>query len=137
MFKHPGTRLMKLSILLLILGILVSAALAVLVALHAEAFSLKDASGAVIFALTRTTGVIAGIVIFVLGSLCAYIFSLIIYAFGQLVHHTRENNYLLSRIAEHTKRPDAMPASRSVHRPAETAQPADDGPLFHPTHHGE
>ena len=135
MFKHPGKKLMTLSRVLTIAGIIASAALGALIALKAGEVTITGQDGQIL-SLSRSQGIILGVAVFVLGAVCSWICGLLMYSFGQLVHHTRENNYFLGRIAEHTKKEEGHKPLRPAGEKTDSA-PAGDGPLFHPTHHGD
>ena len=44
-----------------------------------------------------------GIAVIALGAILSWVAGLLMYGFGELLQKTKDNNYLLSRIAAHTK----------------------------------
>ena len=96
MFKHPGKKLMKLAVVVLVLGCLLFIGLGAVIGLYGSKLSGLPRVNPMEF-------IVIGAAVAVLGVLCSWISALALYAYGSLVDKTRDNNYMLSRIAAHTK----------------------------------
>ncbi len=83
MFKHPGKKLRWTAYLVSLICIA------------------AGAGGG--YLLYREHELLACVLAVVAGLLAAWIFGLLISGFGELIEKTKDNNYLLSRIAAHTK----------------------------------
>ena len=102
MFRSTGKRLMTLSKIICGLGMACSvlAGIALIAGLVSiSAFGLNSST-----ALKGTGGIVLGVAVIAVGCFLSWVGSLILYGFGELIHKTKENNFLLQRIAEHTKR---------------------------------
>ncbi len=102
MFKHPGKKIMGLSVFIFIVGIVLTLCTAGLfVWLGFNAKSITLAQGTV--ALSGTPLFVTAAAVAALGLLASWVCALCLYAYGSLVDKTRDNNYMLGRIAAHTK----------------------------------
>ena len=103
MFSHSGQKLKVIAWVLFILGAVVSVALAVVLLSHG-AFRLT--LGTLVLKVSKKMSLFLSMGVLLGGAALSYICALMVYGFGELVHKTRENNYLLSRLASHVKNID-------------------------------
>ncbi|MBR6030138.1 MAG: hypothetical protein IKP40_13725 [Clostridia bacterium] len=54
-------------------------------------------------ARSKGAAIVLAVLVLILGAASAYITSLLMHAYGELVDKTKDSNYLLTRIADHTK----------------------------------
>ena len=90
MFRHPAKKLKATAMVLAILGAIASVALGAGILLNAVKIraSLKMPLG---------LGILLG------GLALSWTVGLVLHGFGELIEKTKDNNYLISRVASHTK----------------------------------
>ena len=96
MFRHPAKKLKVTAIV--VAALLVAACLvAGLILITSNGITLMGHK------LAARTAMFGGLGVIVVGCVLAWLVGLVIYGFGELIEKTKDNNYLLSRIASHTK----------------------------------
>lgn len=96
MYRHTSKLIKLCANIVAILGIAASIALGLL---------LFGSHGITLFGdrITPVTTRILGVVVIVAGIILSWVLGLLMHGFGELLEKTKDNNYLLSRIASHTK----------------------------------
>ncbi len=90
MFRHPGKKLKLTALVVAVLGMVVSVALGG--GILAGVVKVKAAHK-----LPYGAGILLG------GLVLSWTAGLALHGFGELIEKTKDNNYMLSRIASHTK----------------------------------
>ena len=96
MFKHPGTKLKTVAYVLTGLGVIISVTLALALVVTGDFKLLGHNFGA-------STRLVLAVAVFVLGLLFSWIAGLAVFGFAELIEKTKEGEYMLTRIAAHSK----------------------------------
>ena len=99
MFKKSGTKIKLIAKILFWLGTACSILAGVGIMIGGLSVSVNGQAASV----SGASGIVLGLLIIALGIVSSYISSLILHAYGELVDKTKDSNYLLTRIADHTK----------------------------------
>lgn len=96
MYHHTSKALKITANVLAVLGIVASIAIGLM---------LFGASGVKLLghSVSAKTCRLAGVGVIAAGIVLSWVLGLLIHGFGELLEKTKDNNYLLSRIASHTK----------------------------------
>ena len=96
MYRHTAKAIKLVANILAALGVLASLALGALL-LTGDNVRIAGAT------LNGGARAVAGIGVIVAGAFLSWTAGLLVHGFGELLEKTKDNNYLLSRIAAHTK----------------------------------
>ena len=96
MFKHSGKQLKVAAYVMALLGLAASIAVGLELISANRLVVLGHPMGA-------RTSTLVGLAVMLGGVILSWVLGLAVHAFGELVEKTKDNNYLLSRIAAHTK----------------------------------
>ncbi len=96
MFKHSGSKLKIVAIILAALGALLAVVAAVALVMAGN-FQLLGHT------MTRSLRLAAAVGIVVLGVFFSWVVGLVVHGYGELVEKSKECEYMLTRIAAHSK----------------------------------
>ncbi len=94
MFKHSGKKIKVIAVVLTILGFVVSLLGAAAVLMYRGEDGVQ---------MTETVRIVTAVLTLLLGAAGSYVCGLLLHSWGEVVEKTKENNYVLSRIAAHSK----------------------------------
>lgn len=100
MFKKSGTKIKLLAKILFWAESLIGILFGAFVMFGRLTVTINQQS----FVFSGAKAILAGFVLILVFIACAYVSNLILHSYGEIVDKTKDSNYLLTRIAEHTKR---------------------------------
>ena len=96
MYKHSGKKLKAVAYVLAGLGAVISVALALALVMTRDA----AIPGVTLGASTR---LVLAVAVFVLGLFLSWVCGLAVFGYGELIEKSKESEYMLTRIAAHSK----------------------------------